>query len=631
LMRVAPHGMPSSRSQSALPQLRHEIGHRSFPNAVGIRQIRVLSTVSGGTIIGAYYYLKVKDLLEGRGHRRNPKAVPSRQAYINIVEEIEEDFLREVQTNLRMQLLLNPLKTSRMLLSDDYSRSDRMAELYNEHFYQPLTKNWDVQDAQNIKLRQLKITPKDIQEEEKLNFDIDKYNENPKYEHKIPILTINATSLNTGYRWQFTSSWVGDSSFSGNRRGTRVALHTIAAPDTIAALKHLRLDKRYRQNAPQKPPQWEPMAASEQLENLRQEKLADLTLSDAVAASACVPGIFTPLPIHDLYWNSRGEEIVVELVDGGVFDNQGLDALFAADCTRIICSDASGQLQDSRTPSSQTFPVVSRANDILMARVRVCQALSAECVEMQKLSAEYPKKREFVFFHLRDEFQGNTTYPSILGPAYESDNKTNGHIYLLSNLRTDLDSFTDMEAFTLMYDGYWLCDSRLATRSNAPNLGIGAPKEVPSAGCWKFLKINKIISESPDKLLEHLKVGGTLLFKVFRIAPFWSLFLAAVIATPFIILCRQHFDLLKRLYTCFITYGGYVVVFAIPIGAIFWLLKKLESTNLITKFLDIVRKYRRGDVWYLKYPFAVVGVIGSVIALIHLCVFDPLFRKAGRV
>jgi hypothetical protein len=164
-----------------------------------------------------------------------------------------------------------------------------------------------------------------------------------------------------------------------------------------------------------------------------------------------------------------------------------------------------------------------------------------------------------------------------------------------------------------------------------PRAGTARPEQQRVAIAWKFLKINKIISESPDKLLEHLKVGGNLLFKVFRIAPFWSLFLAAVIATPFIILCRQHFYLLERLYTCFITYGGYVVVFAIPIGAIFWLLKKLESTNLITKFLDIVRKYRRGDVWYLKYPFAVVGVIGSVIALIHLCVFDPLFRKAGRV
>jgi Winged helix-turn helix len=37
LMRVAPHGMLSPLNQSASPQLPPETGHRSFPNAVGIR------------------------------------------------------------------------------------------------------------------------------------------------------------------------------------------------------------------------------------------------------------------------------------------------------------------------------------------------------------------------------------------------------------------------------------------------------------------------------------------------------------------------------------------------------------------------------------------------------------------
>ena len=44
------------------------------------------------------------------------------------------------------------------------------------------------------------------------------------------------------------------------------------------------------------------------------------------------------------------KERLVELVDGGVFDNQGVDALLEAPaCTHIICSDASRQLEDSRT------------------------------------------------------------------------------------------------------------------------------------------------------------------------------------------------------------------------------------------------------------------------------------------
>jgi hypothetical protein len=43
-----------------------------------------------------------------------------------------------------------------------------------------------------------------------------------------------------------------------------------------------------------------------------------MELGRAVAASACVPGIFAPLRIDDAY-----DGIQVQLVDGGVHDNQG--------------------------------------------------------------------------------------------------------------------------------------------------------------------------------------------------------------------------------------------------------------------------------------------------------------------
>jgi NTE family protein len=518
-----------------------------------LRQVSVLSTVSGGSIIGAYYYLKIKDLLEGR------RGEVSRQAYINIVEEIEVDFLREVQTNIRMQLMLDPLKNVKMLLSDDYSSSDRIAELYNKHFYQPITKSRGIQ---NIKLSQLKIMPKDVSENEKEEFDVDKYNKNQNNKYKIPILTINATSLNTGHRWEFTSSWVGETPLPDSMIDTNVTLGL------------LRLDGQYLPDR-----KWERVAPCKDQEKIRQAKLDELTLSHAVAASACVPGIFTPLSIHDLYWNSRQEEIVVELVDGGVFDNQGLDALFSAGCTHVICSDASGQLDDNRAPSSQILSVASRANDILMTRVR------AEGLE--KLLAKSPN-RKFAFFRLRNAFETqkrNTAYPSIPGPVDRSDDKTDGHIYRLSNLRTDLDTFTDMEAFSLMYDGYCLCDSRLVTHSEALNLGT--PVEFPCSNRWKFLNIRRIIGKS-DELLEHLRVGANRSFKVFRLAPFSSWLCAALIAVPLIILCWKNFHFLERLYMYFITYG---VSLAIPIGAIVLLLKQVENARLVMQLLDKLRKF----------------------------------------
>ncbi|NJN47953.1 MAG: hypothetical protein HC808_17390 [Candidatus Competibacteraceae bacterium] len=56
-----------------------------------LKQVAFISTVSGGSIIGAYYYLKVKQLLEGR---RADGLLPSRAAYIQLVQELEIEFLQ---------------------------------------------------------------------------------------------------------------------------------------------------------------------------------------------------------------------------------------------------------------------------------------------------------------------------------------------------------------------------------------------------------------------------------------------------------------------------------------------------------------------------------------------------------
>ena len=66
-----------------------------------------------------------------------------------------------------------------------------------------------------------------------------------------------------------------------------------------------------------------------------------LTLGFAVAASACVPESLNQYSCADLYPGR-----LVRLVDGGVHDNQGVDALIGLGCDFILCSDASGQMGD---------------------------------------------------------------------------------------------------------------------------------------------------------------------------------------------------------------------------------------------------------------------------------------------
>ncbi|HEX8277656.1 MAG TPA: patatin-like phospholipase family protein, partial [Segetibacter sp.] len=97
-----------------------------------LKNIEVISCVSGGSIIGAYYYLKLKKLLELK-----PDDEITREDYITIVKEIEVDFLKGIQNNLRMRIFSN-LTSNLKMFSKHYSRTHRLGELYEEYLFKPL-------------------------------------------------------------------------------------------------------------------------------------------------------------------------------------------------------------------------------------------------------------------------------------------------------------------------------------------------------------------------------------------------------------------------------------------------------------------------------------------------------------
>lgn len=547
-----------------------------------LRHVSVLSTVSGGSIIGAYYYLKLKQLLEGeRLDKNGARIAPSSQAYVEIIREIETEFLEAVQTNIRMRALLDPVANAKMIFSDDYSRSDRISEVYNESFYKKFTKTKDGK----FRLPELLITPFGMNS----GFDVKEYNQVADY--KIPILKINATLLNTGGRWTFTATDLGE-----ERPRSPIG--------TIPAYKRLRY-------------------GDEGLTPKQQAKLAQIGLADAVAASACVPAIFTPLAIHDLYPpEPTGEEIVVELVDGGVYDNQGADALLCDDCDYIICSDASGQLDENRTPDSKLLPVATRANDILMTRVRA-ECYANLCVK--------PGDGRMVFFHLRDKFNGAPDFPPLPGPADHEGGKADGDVYALSNIRTDLDAFSDLEAYALMYDGYCLSDYFLQRDQNNAGLGSAAPGGRPQAP-WRFLSIGPVVKGDNATLLEHLRVGRFLFFKAFYLAPALAVPAALLILAPIVALGWLNFDRLADFYSFFVDdvlyYALLVGLLAVPVYAI---VKALDDTPMALKAFDFLRKYRRADNRVLTGLFIIPGIIGAAGAAIQLAVFNKIFIRAGKI
>ncbi len=465
-----------------------------------LHRVEVLSTVSGGSIIGAYYYLKVKQLLEGR---RPGCPKPEPELYRRIAHEVETDFLAAVQQNIRLRLLTNPFRNIQ-LARKDYSRSDRLAELLNEHFYDA------VAGVENIRLRDIFIRPDGT--------DVRASEYNTTHEFKIPVLVLNATCLNTGHPWHFTGAYVGE---PPQRR------EFMKAVDTNVRMPRLSLQTDYYLDDPSRP-----------LNDKQKHKLAQITLADAVASSAAVPGVFPPLALHDLYESGGGEEIVIELSDGGVYDNQGVDALFHYGCTHLVISDASGQLEDERILGTQFFQVVQRSSDVMMNKIRneTLYRVQAGQEVQARLSASDPLVREngvatYALMHLRQTFTNTPQRPYFPPPV----NRPGGLVYRLSGMRTDLDSFSDAEAAALMYDGYCLAHENLGVGFEALSKP-GWDQEKDMDKDWGFLAICDVLRDPKQLnwLRQRLQIGARQFFKPFRVKPAqaWSLTLALLATIP---------------------------------------------------------------------------------------------------
>ena len=91
-----------------------------------LRHITDMSTVSGGSILAAHYYLHFKRAFEGaRGNL-------TRDDYIRIVDDVAEEFIRGNAQDLRNLLLMNPMThLQALVLGRGYGRP--MASLYMKH------------------------------------------------------------------------------------------------------------------------------------------------------------------------------------------------------------------------------------------------------------------------------------------------------------------------------------------------------------------------------------------------------------------------------------------------------------------------------------------------------------------
>jgi len=122
-------------------------------------------------------------------------------------------------------------------------------------------------------------------------------------------------------------------------------------------------------------------------------------ISTAVAASTCVPVFFSPVKIDRKYYNtpSNYNSVSPNLVDGGVYDNQGIHKITQTgssyECQVIISSDA-GNILPFENKYYNVLAVLLRTSDIFMRRIKSLQFIHN--IYLNKSD----KKRQIAYFSL---------------------------------------------------------------------------------------------------------------------------------------------------------------------------------------------------------------------------------------
>ena len=527
-----------------------------------LRHVEVLSCVSGGSIVGAYYYLEVQRLLETKTDSQI-----KRQDYIDIVHRLERHFLKGVQRNIRTRVFANPIKNLKMAVSPGYARTHRAGELYEKELYSRIEDGKG--DAPRY-MHDLTIHP--------LNDDDTKHREcRPKSHNwrraaKIPVLVLNSTSLNTGHLWQFMATWMGEPPGDIN----------------VAIDSNERLRRMYYHEAP--------------------PGHHKMRLGYAVGSSACVPGVFAPLNLKNLYPDRD-----VLLVDGGVHDNQGTASLLEQGCAVVLVSDASGQMDSQAHPSSGLVSVPLRSNGIMMSRVR--EAQFRELAARQRSG----RIRGLMFLHLKLDLDiesidwiGEHSPEDPVKPDPVTDYDLPKELQRkLADIRTDLDSFSDVEGFALMTSGY-----RMAKHEFGKN--IKGVAEEPAEVSWQFQSIVPAIDPKADTYAGVLKI---LTVARLSAAKIWVLsktlrsaggVLALVAAALLVLLAIRYSDF------PLLTVG--MVGSALVATAVAILLGK--TVFRILWWRDTLGRVAAG---------VALALVGWMIPVLHLYVFDRLFLRRGSI
>ncbi len=184
----------------------------------------------------------------------------------------------------------------------------------------------------------------------------------------------------------------------------------------------------------------------------------DWPLARAAAASSCLPGVFAAMRVEV-------DGSSYELTDGGVYDNLGLEPVWR-DHAVVLVSDAA----PSFTPDPEMLAAIWRG-------LRHVVTLLEQATDVRKRWLV----SNFIAGELDGAYWGIASRPSSYGSAagYSDDLITR----VISQVRIDLDEFSDAEIAVLENHGYLMAE--IAIARHVPELvAPDAPPPSPPHPAW---------------------------------------------------------------------------------------------------------------------------------------------------
>ena len=166
-------------------------------------------------------------------------------------------------------------------------------------------------------------------------------------------------------------------------------------------------------------------------------------LAWAVAASACFPPMFGPMPLGPVRRRRGGSPSPITLSDGGLYDNLGLEPVWK-ETACVLVSDAGA-------------PFRFRSSNRPLRRIRRYAAVIMKQAYAQRLqrfySGRYHEDYKGAFWDIGADHR-DVPLGYSLGLIRDR----------IAVVRTDLDGFTDAEQKVLENHGYWSVEEQLKAR-----------------------------------------------------------------------------------------------------------------------------------------------------------------------